>query len=150
MTIAQMAEKAGVSKTAFEKYLAGPSSPRGTAIAVLCKEFDLSADWLLFGKSDTVAADDLMLLMLFHSDTMWDLVRDLREDDELGELFVAGDPSDVDWPTYFSDLVRKRSVEFLKRFRAQRRTRFFVGPSVSLFGARKPSSKSLSRPGTGN
>ena len=33
LSVSELAEHAGVSKSAMEKYLAGPSSPRATAIA---------------------------------------------------------------------------------------------------------------------
>lgn len=52
LTVSKLSEIAGVSKSAMEKYLAGPSSPRATAVASICKQLETSADWLLFGKPE--------------------------------------------------------------------------------------------------
>lgn len=52
MTVAELAEAAGVSKSAMEKYLAGPSSPRAQVIARLCLKTGVTADWLLLGHDD--------------------------------------------------------------------------------------------------
>lgn len=50
LTVAEMAKVAGVSKSAMEKYLAGPSSPRAAAIVEICEKLATSADWLLLGQ----------------------------------------------------------------------------------------------------
>jgi transcriptional regulator with XRE-family HTH domain len=55
LTVADLARMAGVSKSAREKYLAGPSSLRTTAVASLCANLGISAEWLIFGFSDTDA-----------------------------------------------------------------------------------------------
>ena len=55
LSVAEMAEAAGVSKSAMEKYLAGPSSPRATSVAALCVNLGVNAEWVLFGRAD----DDL-------------------------------------------------------------------------------------------
>lgn len=52
LTVSEIAKIAGISKSAMEKYLAGPSSPRATAIVSICRELRASADWLLLGKPD--------------------------------------------------------------------------------------------------
>jgi len=48
LTVAELASRAGVSKSAMEKYLAGPSSPRATTVVTICKQFGVTSDWLLF------------------------------------------------------------------------------------------------------
>ena len=37
LTVAELANKVGVSKSAIEKYLAGPSSPRAATIVAICR-----------------------------------------------------------------------------------------------------------------
>ncbi len=52
LTVSELAVAAGVSKSAMEKYLAGPSSPRATALASLAANLGLSLEWLFFGYAD--------------------------------------------------------------------------------------------------
>ena len=67
MTVSELAVAAGVSKSAMEKYLAGPSSPRATALASLAANLGLSLEWLFFGYSDNDRrrARDLAMRALF-------------------------------------------------------------------------------------
>ncbi len=52
LTVTQLVRMAGVSRSAMEKYLAGPSSPGAVTIANLSKELNMSADLLMFGNLD--------------------------------------------------------------------------------------------------
>lgn len=52
LSVSEMADAAGVSKSAMEKYLAGPSSPRATSLAALCVNLGVNAEWLIFGHAD--------------------------------------------------------------------------------------------------
>jgi transcriptional regulator with XRE-family HTH domain len=61
LTLATMAAEIGVSKSAVEKYLAGPSSPRAVTVANICERFDESADWVLFGKVEDQRAQRALL-----------------------------------------------------------------------------------------
>lgn len=69
LTVAGMAQAAGVSKSAMEKYLAGPpgpSSPRATAVASVCQELSASANLLLF-----TTPNDELRLMQYVANTFW-------------------------------------------------------------------------------
>lgn len=52
LSVSDLARAARVSKSAMEKYLSGPSSPRAISIVALCRELGVDSEWLLFGKSD--------------------------------------------------------------------------------------------------
>lgn len=83
LTVAEMAAAAGVSKSAMEKYLAGPSSPRAAALASLCANLGLSMEWLLFGYSenDRTRVRDLSVRAFFQ------IMHDLKGLGPLSEKF---------------------------------------------------------------
>lgn len=56
LTQEQLGEKLGVSRQAVSKWESGQANPDVTYIIAMCRLFDVSADWLLFGK-DSAAAD---------------------------------------------------------------------------------------------
>lgn len=67
LSVSQIASIAGVSKSAMEKYLAGPSSPRATAMVAICEQLDTSADWLLLGKpNDDDNLRQALLAFMYH------------------------------------------------------------------------------------
>ncbi|MFC3059410.1 helix-turn-helix domain-containing protein [Paenirhodobacter populi] len=75
LSVSEMADAAGVSKSAMEKYLAGPSSPRATSIVALCVNLGINAEWLLFGQAD----EDLTRVRDFALDAFMNLIEDLVE-----------------------------------------------------------------------
>lgn len=85
MTVSELSQAAGVSKSAMEKYLAGPSSPRATAIASLCANLGLSVEWLLFGYSD----NDRTRVRDLAFSAMFQLIQDLKADPALRSAFES-------------------------------------------------------------
>lgn len=75
LSVAQMASAAGVSKSAMEKYLSGPSSPRATSVAALCVNLGINAEWLLFGEAD----EDLTRVRDFSMSAFMSLIKDMSE-----------------------------------------------------------------------
>ena len=51
MSVSELATIAGVSKSAMEKYLAGPSSPRAVALVNISNALKVSLDWLIAGQT---------------------------------------------------------------------------------------------------
>jgi transcriptional regulator with XRE-family HTH domain len=51
MSVSELATIAGVSKSAMEKYLAGPSSPRAVALVNISNALKISLDWLIAGQT---------------------------------------------------------------------------------------------------
>ena len=91
MTVSELAEAAGVSKSAMEKYLAGPSSPRAQVIARLCERTGVTADWLLLGFHDPYPA-------FIRSQTMaatTALLSEVRYSPEVRERLFAGSDDDA-------------------------------------------------------
>lgn len=61
LTQEQLGEKLGVSRQAVSKWESGQSNPDVTYIAEMCRLFEVTADWLLFGKnssSGTLESDE--------------------------------------------------------------------------------------------
>lgn len=86
LTVAELASRVGVSKSAMEKYLAGPSSPRAGTIIAICNEFGVTADWLLFpGMSEEYFAFRGIV-----SHVIEGLVQDMRRDPQIANLWLGG------------------------------------------------------------
>jgi transcriptional regulator with XRE-family HTH domain len=81
LSVSDMAKAAGVSKSAMEKYIAGPSSPRLVAIAALSRALGLSLDQIVFGEID---ADEEMVYRIAFRE-MDTLILDLKSDEDLKE-----------------------------------------------------------------
>ena len=82
LSVSDMADAAGVSKSAMEKYLAGPSSPRATSLASLCVNLGVNAEWLIFGQAD----EDLLRVRDFSFNAFMSLIEDI------GSMQTASDP----------------------------------------------------------
>lgn len=105
LNVTQMAAAAGVSKSAMEKYLAGPSSPRATAVASLCANLGLSIEWLLFGYSD----NDRLRVRDFALNAIVGLLHDLKNDPALSAKFAALDGASKDFATFSLDVASGRA-----------------------------------------
>lgn len=107
LTVVELASHAGVSKSAMEKYLSGPSSPRATAIASICMSLNVNAEWLLFGRPDT----DLRLVQDAASSVIIALLNDLRVDAELQQGFQIHATSSQEWRMFTWELADLRAIE---------------------------------------
>lgn len=96
LTVTELAAAAGVSKSAMEKYLAGPSSPRATSVASLCANLGLSIEWLLFGYSDNDRVR-VRNQVLFAIDG---LMRDLKQAGPLKDSFDKLDVGGKEFATF--------------------------------------------------
>lgn len=116
LSVSDIASVAGVSKSAMEKYLAGPSSPRATAIASICSELGANAHWLLFGTPD----DDLRIIQSVVDDVLVDLLNELKQGGEVAEPFARNEFGTRDWRMFTWELADQRSREAIERiFRAR-------------------------------
>lgn len=50
LSLIKFAEKIGFTQPSVSKWLCGKIKPSVDAVMAICNEFDVSADWLLFGK----------------------------------------------------------------------------------------------------
>lgn len=121
LSVADMAKAAGVSKSAMEKYLAGPSSPRLVAIASLSRALGLSVDQLVFGEIDP--HDDLVYQIAF--DEIDKLILDLKNEAVLRDAFQAIEPGTKALSDFARDLAYVRAVTLRARFRHERREAHF-------------------------
>lgn len=117
LTVSEMAAMAGVSKSAMEKYLAGPSSPRAVAIASLAKALDISADTILFGEID--ANVELAFDHAFKAFVA--LLNDLKEDEQLLSKFMESEAGSADFSRFSHELAFERAKLFRKAFQANSR-----------------------------
>ena len=125
LTVAELAEKAGVSKRAMENYLAAPSSPRATTIVQLCSELGISIEWLLCGyrEVEPVQVRDTV------SGGMFQLLRDVKADAQMAPAFAEGDPQ--------SDAFRRFASDASFRY-AGRVARALYGDDWRALGPRAP------------
>lgn len=107
LSVAELAEHAGVSKSAMEKYLAGPSSPRATAIASLCRSLQLNAEWLIFGHAD----DDLRRIRDIGMHSFAALLQELKQPGSLKDEFDALDVGSRDWRSFSLGIAADRAQE---------------------------------------
>lgn len=49
---AAFGDKAGLSASAMSNYLKGSTYPSTQVIASICEAYDISADWLIFGRGE--------------------------------------------------------------------------------------------------
>jgi transcriptional regulator with XRE-family HTH domain len=117
LSVGQMADLAGVSKSAMEKYLAGPSSPRATAIASLSRALGLSADTIMFGELDPHI--ELAYELVFRA--FADLVRDLKTSPGLAQQFSDLEPRSEAFAAFLRDIAFERAGKFKRQFNADRR-----------------------------
>lgn len=121
LSVSEMAQMAGVSKSTMEKYLAGPSSPRATAIASLSKALGLSADTLMFGEID--ANVELAYQLAFKA--FADLLEDLKSDPDLSVEFASLDAGTKAFSDFVRDTAFGQAGLFKSQFNSDRlKTRF--------------------------
>ena len=116
LTVGEFATLAGVSKSAMEKYLAGPSSPRATAIASICQNLGANAQWLLMGIPD----DDLLIVRGVIEDALSDILNELKQGGEVAEPFRQLEFGTREWRTFNYELTFSRAREAIDRIEAAR------------------------------
>lgn len=121
LNVQNMADMAGVSKSAMEKYLAGPSSPRAVAIASLAKGLGISADSLMFGEIDPHIERAYELAFR----EIATLIEDLKSDPVLGPRFAALAPGSEAFAAFVRNLAFERAGQFRRAFNAERRDAHF-------------------------
>ena len=117
LTVAQLAAAAGVSKSAMEKYLAGPSSPRATTVATLCVNLGITPEWLLFGHSDS----DARRVRDFGIQLLMQLIIDMRRPGELRAAFEAVEPDSKALNQLAFDVACVRADELAARVNEARK-----------------------------
>lgn len=117
LSVSDMAKAAGVSKSAMEKYLAGPSSPRLVAIASLARALGLSIDRIVFGEIDPV--EELVYQVAFHEMDM--LISDLKSDEELRSRFQGLEEGSKSFAEFSRHLAYVRAVRLRARYREESR-----------------------------
>ncbi len=110
ITVSEMAANAGVSKSAMEKYLAGPSSPRATAIASLCVALEVNAHWLLFGEPD----NDLSIIQRAVEEVVVALLNELKQDTALADDFLREIFGTTSWRMFTWDTGNTRAGEAIQ------------------------------------
>lgn len=104
LTVAQLAGIAGISKSAMEKYLAGPSSPRAVALANICAALSVSPSWLMFGVSEN---DEVAEMSAFTTSVLAasaELLLTIKSDQELLAAFANEEPTSDAWRAFRADL----------------------------------------------
>ena len=117
MTIADMAAAAGVSKSAMEKYLAGPSSPRLVSIIALARALDTSLDRLVFGEIDP--HEEAVYALSFQQ--LMALLQELKGGGDIARQFASLDPESKEFADFARNLAHERAVDTRRRFAADRR-----------------------------
>lgn len=111
LNVSEMAEMAGVSISAMEKYLKGPSSPRAVAVASLSRSLSISADTNMFGEIN----GQTELAYRHALQTLAGLIKDLKTNPELFKSFLTADAKSDE----FSELVRNLAFEKAGSFRRE-------------------------------
>lgn len=115
LTVSEMAEKAGVSKSAMEKYLAGPSSPRATSIASICAALNVDADWLLLWRES-----DLFTLQSLTFGAISALLEELKRDGKLSSEFRRMELGSLEWREFVREVGLECAVELRNAFARRR------------------------------
>lgn len=126
LSVSDLANAAGVSKSAMEKYLAGPSSPRLVALIGLSKTLQISLDRLVFGESD--ANEELLFAVSFQE--FASLVRDLKTDPELAPHFAPLDAQSEAFSDFVRDVAYLRAVRTRATWAAERRKAHHLGTTT--------------------
>lgn len=116
LTVQNMADMAGVSKSAMEKYLAGPSSPRAVAVASLARGLGISADTLMFGQIDRNV--DLAYELAFREIAV--LIEDLKSNPDVAPHFMGLEFASPAFAAFVRNLAFERAVHFRSVFQAER------------------------------
>ncbi len=117
LTVSQLADAAGVSKSAMEKYIAGPSSPRATSLASLCANLGIGLEWLVFGPAD----NDYLRVRGYVFSELFQLMHDLREEGHLRSRFESCDPGSREFRQFATDEATKRAEEIGAKMAKRRR-----------------------------
>lgn len=107
LTVSQMAERVGVSKSAMEKYLAGPSSPRASTIQAICLSFGVAADWLLFQYRQPLQQ---VLAGSAYGDFQ-SLLHELKQPGTLSSRFSEIEWGQPEWRQFATDVASERAEE---------------------------------------
>lgn len=110
ITVSELAANAGVSKSAMEKYLAGPSSPRATAIASLCVALEVNAHWLLFGEPD----NDLTIIRRAVEEVVVALLSEMKQDTALADDFLREEFGTTSWRMFTWETGNTRAGEAIE------------------------------------
>ncbi len=121
LSVAEMAKLAGVSKSAMEKYLSGPSSPRAVAVASLSRALGLSADTIMFGELDGHA--ELAHQLAFQAFAR--LLKDLKSDADLSSAFANVSPGTDEFADFVRNVSFERAGQFKREFDGDRREAHF-------------------------
>jgi len=135
LTVSDMAVRAGVSKSALEKYLAGPSSPRVASVVAICNSFGVSADWLLFG---VMNADPLIIHQKV-AHVISQLLNDLKQGGPAVSGFHQLDGSSREWRMFAletADLRAREATAAIERARQNMRgLEISYGPFMPFEGS---------------
>lgn len=107
LTVGELATAAGVSKSAMEKYLAGPSSPRATALASLAANLGLSLEWLFFGYSD----NDRKRMRDFAVRAIFQVMQDIKQPGPFRDEFELLEYGSRDYTTFALSVAIDRAEE---------------------------------------
>lgn len=107
LSVADLAGHAGVSKSTMEKYLAGPSSPRATALASLCASLQVNAEWLIFGHAD----DDIRRIQQIGTHSITALLQEIKQPGPLKDEFEAHELGSSEWRLFSLNLGAERAHE---------------------------------------
>jgi transcriptional regulator with XRE-family HTH domain len=128
MSVIELANSAGVSKSAMEKYLAGPSSPRATAIASLCLNLGVSSEWLLLGRAD----EDQYLVRSVATSVIIALLQDIKQPGPLREQFQGLEAGSSDWRHFCFVLGDERACDMMNQIATERQKRLQEGFHTSV------------------
>lgn len=104
MTVGQLAEIGGVSKSAMEKYLAGPSSPRAVTLANICIALSVNPSWLMFGTVEHNKAAEMSAFTTTVLTSVADLLLKIKSDQALLDRFVNEEITSDAWGIFRSEL----------------------------------------------
>lgn len=132
LTVAQLADLGGVSKSAMEKYLSGPSSPRAVTLANICRALAVSPSWLMFGETETDEVAEAVAFTTSVFEEMIALLTEIRSEPELLEAFQTARPRDEKWDRLFKrDVTYRHAKRALAAFRDERES-VFVSASIEF------------------
>lgn len=117
MSVADMAAAAGVSKSAMEKYLAGPSSPRLVSMISLARALDTTLDRLVFGEGDP--HEELVYALSFQQ--LMALLQELKGGGDIARRFASLDLASKEFADFARTLAHERAVDARRCFAAERR-----------------------------
>ncbi|WP_162497499.1 helix-turn-helix domain-containing protein [Roseovarius dicentrarchi] len=116
LNVSEIAKLAGVSKSTMEKYLAGPSSPRATAVVSICQHLGANAHWLLFGMPD----EGLRIVHSAVEDGFVDLLNELKQGGSILKPFTDKEFGTKDWRLFTWELADQRARETVERIVLER------------------------------